>query len=55
MDEFVKSSAPSDDDQDAAFRDELEELKRYLAKPTLSRKECPDPVAWWGVSTWFPA
>jgi hypothetical protein len=36
MDDFIKSSAPLDDGDNDIFRDELEELKRYLAKPTLT-------------------
>ena len=28
----------------------FEELDRYLDKDRLKRAECPDPIAYWGVS-----
>ena len=30
--------------------DMFEELNRYLRKPRLRREECPNPIAYWGVS-----
>ena len=30
--------------------DRFEELNRYLSRPRLRREECPNPVAYWGVS-----
>lgn len=30
--------------------DVFEELNRYLRKPRLRREECPNPIAYWGVS-----
>ena len=30
--------------------DMFEELNRYLKKPRLKREECPNPIAYWGVS-----
>ena len=30
--------------------DVFEELNRYLNKTRLTREECPNPVAYWGVS-----
>jgi len=30
--------------------DMFEELNKYLNKPRLRREECPNPVAYWGVS-----
>jgi hypothetical protein len=34
--------------------DPLDELQRYLRQPRLKRGECPNPIAWWGVSDDFP-
>jgi hypothetical protein len=33
--------------------DMFEELNRYLRKPRLRRDECPNPIAYWGVSDIF--
>jgi hypothetical protein len=30
--------------------DVFDELNRYLRKPRLRREECPNPIAYWGVS-----
>ena len=30
--------------------DKFEEVNRYLSRPRLRREECPNPVAYWGVS-----
>ena len=30
--------------------DRFDELNRYLNKDRLSREECPNPIAYWGVS-----
>ena len=30
--------------------DEFDELNWCLRKPRLSRKDCPNPILWWGVS-----
>jgi hypothetical protein len=30
--------------------DVFEEMNRYLRKPRLGREECPNPIAYWGVS-----
>ncbi|KAF5318335.1 hypothetical protein D9611_014246 [Ephemerocybe angulata] len=42
------NSDSEDGDSGAAFRDDFAELNKYLAMQTVSRKDCPDPVAWWG-------
>src|SRR5712691_2951188 len=34
--------------------DPLDELQRYLRQPQLKRGDCPNPIAWWGVSDDFP-
>lgn len=34
--------------------DPLDELQRYLRQPRLKRGDCPNPIAWWGVSDDFP-
>ena len=30
--------------------DKFEELNRHLQKPRLRQEECPNSIAWWGVS-----
>jgi hypothetical protein len=52
MDQVVESADISNenDTDDGFYQDPFEELNRYFAKRTVSRKDCPDPVSWWGVS-----
>ena len=34
-------------------KDQFEELKRYLDQPWLKRKDCPNPIPWWGVGNFI--
>ena len=34
-------------------KDPFEELNCYLKQPWLRRKDCPNPISWWGVSTFI--
>ena len=42
-----------DPDLTAGHVEPLEELQRYLCQPRLRREDCPNPIPWWGVSTFI--
>jgi hypothetical protein len=33
--------------------DPFKELKQYLEQPRMQRKDCPNPIPWWGVGNFF--
>ena len=53
MDQQIKKAGqciPAPGPQARPQEDPLAELKRFFDDPLVSRDECEDLIAWWGVS-----
>jgi hypothetical protein len=48
-----KGTLQNSDPVTESEKDPFEELNRYLKQPRLRRKDCPNPISWWGVSTFI--
>jgi hypothetical protein len=47
--QMKKGTPVASQDSQKNNKDPFEELTRYLEQPRLRRKDCPNPIPWWGV------
>ena len=51
--QMKKGKPPGSEPDSQSKKDPFEELNRYLEQPRLQRKDCPNPIPWWGVSHFY--
>jgi hypothetical protein len=54
MTQIVKAATPATSNREGQVSDPFAELNRFFDSDPLSRSECPDIVAWYGVSLRLP-
>jgi len=45
----MKKGMPVASQDSKSKKDPFAELTRYIEQPRLQRKDCPNPIPWWGV------
>ena len=50
MTQIVKKAKPATSNREGQVSDPFAELSRFFESDPLSRTECPDIIAWYGVS-----